>query len=90
MIAIDTLLQERQAQGKPIRVGLIGAGFMAKGIVNQILNSVPGMELVAVSNRNPERAIPCLHPDISVLPARGSPQPQRMEQRHFPGPHSQT
>ena len=56
MIAIDTLLQERQAQDKPIRVGLIGAGFMAKGIVNQILNSVPGMELVAVSNRNPERA----------------------------------
>ena len=56
MIVIDNLLRERQAQGQAIRVGLIGAGFMAKGIVNQILNSVPGMSLVAVSNRNPDRA----------------------------------
>ena len=31
---------------------MIGAGFMGRGITNQIINSVPGMELVAISNRN--------------------------------------
>ena len=44
-MVIDRLLQARQAAGTPIRVGLYGAGFMAKGIVNQIVHSVPGMVL---------------------------------------------
>ena len=35
---------------------MIGAGFMARGITNQIVNSVPGMELVAISNRHSEKA----------------------------------
>ena len=29
-------------------------GFMGQGLANQIVNSVPGMRLVAVSNRNPD------------------------------------
>ncbi|MEZ5658976.1 MAG: Gfo/Idh/MocA family oxidoreductase [Burkholderiaceae bacterium] len=52
MIIIDTALAARQAAGNPIRVGMIGAGFMGRGVANQIINSVPGMELVAVSNRH--------------------------------------
>jgi predicted homoserine dehydrogenase-like protein len=48
---IDSALKARQEAGNPVRVGLIGAGFMARGIANQIINSVPGMELVAVFNR---------------------------------------
>jgi predicted homoserine dehydrogenase-like protein len=56
MIILDTALREREAQGKPIRVGMVGAGFMGQGLTNQIVNSVPGMRMVAVSNRNPERA----------------------------------
>ena len=51
MIIVDTALQARQRSGRPVRVGLIGAGFMARGIVNQITNSVPGMEVVAISAR---------------------------------------
>lgn len=35
---------------------MVGAGFMSLGIANQILNSTPGMDLVAVSNRCPEKA----------------------------------
>jgi predicted homoserine dehydrogenase-like protein len=31
---------------------MIGAGFMGRGIANQIANSVPGMELVAIFNRH--------------------------------------
>ncbi|MET0288759.1 MAG: SAF domain-containing protein [Pseudoxanthomonas sp.] len=54
---IDRLLQQRHAEGRPIRVGLYGAGFMAKGIVNQIVHSVPGMVLSVICNRNVDKAI---------------------------------
>jgi predicted homoserine dehydrogenase-like protein len=52
----DRLLRDRATAGKPIRVGLFGAGFMARGIVNQITNSVPGMTVAVICNRSPERA----------------------------------
>ncbi|HWX46540.1 MAG TPA: SAF domain-containing protein [Roseomonas sp.] len=52
----DRLLRERAAAGKPVRVGMLGAGFMARGITNQIVNSVPGMVLAVICNRNVERA----------------------------------
>jgi predicted homoserine dehydrogenase-like protein len=59
MIIVDTALAKREAEGKPIRVALVGAGFMGRGFVNQVVNSVPGMELAAIVNRtqaNAERA----------------------------------
>ncbi|HEY9894194.1 MAG TPA: Gfo/Idh/MocA family oxidoreductase [Candidatus Sericytochromatia bacterium] len=52
MFIVDTALKARAEAGKPIKVGMIGAGFMGRGIANQIANSVPGMELVAIFNRN--------------------------------------
>ena len=57
MIIIDTALRAREAQGKPIRVGMIGAGFMGHALANQIINSVPGMRLSAVYSRRPERGL---------------------------------
>ncbi|NER92293.1 MAG: NAD(P)-dependent oxidoreductase [Symploca sp. SIO1B1] len=56
MIIVDTALKAREEAGNPVKVGLIGAGFMAKGIANQIANYVPGMKLVAISNRTLEAA----------------------------------
>jgi predicted homoserine dehydrogenase-like protein len=56
MIILDRALQARAEAGNPIKVGMIGAGFMGRGIANQIINSVPGMELVAISNRNIDSA----------------------------------
>ncbi|MEH2219956.1 MAG: Gfo/Idh/MocA family oxidoreductase [Nostoc sp.] len=56
MIIIDRALQARAAAGNSIKVGMIGAGFMGRGIANQIVNSVPGMELVAISNRQIDAA----------------------------------
>ncbi len=56
MILIDTALKAREAAGNPIRVGLIGSGFMAQGLTNQITNSTPGMQMTAVYGRNIERA----------------------------------
>ncbi|WP_022802819.1 NAD(P)H-dependent oxidoreductase [Deinococcus ficus] len=51
MIIVDRALQAREAAGQPIRVGMIGAGFMGRGVANQIISSVPGMRLAAVANR---------------------------------------
>lgn len=51
MIIVDSALQRRAAEGRPVRVAMVGAGFMGRGLANQIVNSVAGMELVAVANR---------------------------------------
>jgi predicted homoserine dehydrogenase-like protein len=56
LIIVDRALAEREAEGNPIRVGLVGAGFMGRGIALQILQSVPGMQLVAIANRRMEKA----------------------------------
>jgi predicted homoserine dehydrogenase-like protein len=59
VILVDSALRRRAAEGRPVRVALVGAGFMGRGLVNQVVNSVPGMELVAIANRtlgNGERA----------------------------------
>ncbi len=57
MIIVDNALKAREASGRPIRVGLIGAGFMGQGLTNQILHSVPGMNVVAIYNRTCDRAL---------------------------------
>src|SRR6266581_4669028 len=56
MIIVDKALQAREQRGMPIRVGMIGAGFMGQGLTNQLVNSVPGMRMSAIFNRHPERA----------------------------------
>jgi len=56
VILTDTALQAREAAGNPIRVGLLGAGFMAQGLANTILHDVPGMTVVAIFNRRLDRA----------------------------------
>ena len=42
MIIVDPALERREAEGRPIRVALVGAGFMGRGVANQIVNSAPG------------------------------------------------
>lgn len=56
MIIVDDALKQRQKQNRPLRVALIGAGFMGRGIANQIVNYVPGMELALICNRTPQHA----------------------------------
>jgi predicted homoserine dehydrogenase-like protein len=61
MLIVDTALQRRAAEGRPIRVALVGAGFMARGLTNQVVNSVPGMEVVAIANRTLRNAARAYH-----------------------------
>jgi predicted homoserine dehydrogenase-like protein len=56
MMAIDTVLQQREAEGNPIRVGMVGAGATGRAIALQLGTPVPGMRLVAIANRTPEHA----------------------------------
>src|ERR1700754_4363863 len=60
MMGVDVLLAERARQGKPIRVAMAGCGFMGRGLVNQIVNSVPGMTLAAIAVRNVDAGIRAL------------------------------
>lgn len=57
MIIVDQYLQKRQQEGRPIRVGLWGAGEMAKGMVNQIMRYTPGMEVAVIANRTLQKAL---------------------------------
>lgn len=56
MIIVDNALQAREAEGRPIRVALIGAGFISQGLANHIVHTTPGMRLVGVFNRRVQRA----------------------------------
>jgi predicted homoserine dehydrogenase-like protein len=67
VIGVDTLLRGRQTEGRPVRLGLVGAGFMARGLINQVVNSTPGMQLTVVSNRTPAKA------HAAVTEAGGTP-----------------
>jgi predicted homoserine dehydrogenase-like protein len=51
MIIVDTALRKRLAERNPIRVALVGAGYMGRGIALQIITAMPGLRLVAISNR---------------------------------------
>jgi predicted homoserine dehydrogenase-like protein len=56
MFIVDTALKQRQRDGNPIRVALMGAGYMGRGIALQIITAIPGMQLAAVYNRTIEKA----------------------------------
>jgi predicted homoserine dehydrogenase-like protein len=75
MILVDAALQARESESRPVRVAIVGAGFMSQGLANQIAHSVPGMRLVAISNRNITRAIDVLrysgYDNIAVVDAQG-------------------
>lgn len=56
MIIVDSALEERHKENNPVRVGLVGAGYIGRGIVRQIARAFDGMETVAVYNRTLSRA----------------------------------
>ena len=51
MVIVDTALEKRHQEGNPVRVALVGAGYMGRGIALQIVTCMLGMRLVAISNR---------------------------------------
>lgn len=57
MMVVDLKLKEREAAGKPIQVGILGAGEMSMGLINQIERYTPGMRVAALYNRTIEKAL---------------------------------
>ena len=57
MIVTDTLLAAREADGRPIQVGIAGPGFMAKGLINHITNTVSGQNVAVVYARNTDKGV---------------------------------
>ncbi len=56
MIIADAALERREREGRPIRVGIVGAGYIARGIATQLLSPPLGIRLAAISNRTVSRA----------------------------------
>ena len=57
MIIVDTARAERNAAGDPVRVGLVGGGFMARGITYQVERHMKGLTISAIANRTVAHAI---------------------------------
>jgi predicted homoserine dehydrogenase-like protein len=56
MILVDNALRRRAELNQPIRVGLLGAGFMARGLANRIVHGPAGVVVAAVYARKIDRA----------------------------------
>jgi predicted homoserine dehydrogenase-like protein len=56
MILVDKALSQRLSENRPVRVALVGAGYSGKNIAYQIIKSVPGLRLAAISNRHLDAA----------------------------------
>ncbi len=67
MILVDSALARREAEGRPIRVALVGAGFQGAAIVRQIVTATPGMIVAGVANRHLDPARRALT-DLGVEP----------------------
>ena len=56
MIIVDTALERRQQDGNPIRIGMVGAGWMGHAMTLTIERMLTGMRVVAIANRTVETA----------------------------------
>jgi predicted homoserine dehydrogenase-like protein len=61
VILVDKALQARAEQGNPIRVAIVGAGFMCQGLTHQITHGTSAMRVVTISNRKLQRALDVFH-----------------------------
>jgi len=52
VVIVDAALRKRHEAGDPVRVAMVGAGFMGCGIALQFSSAFAGMDLVAIANRH--------------------------------------
>lgn len=70
MIIVDEALRRRVADGAPpIAVAMLGAGFMARGIVRQCATAFAGaIRIAGIATRTPARAMEALALDLAADP----------------------
>jgi predicted homoserine dehydrogenase-like protein len=54
-MSLVALLEKRQANNIPVRIGVIGAGTFSSAFLNQV-RQVPGMKIVCVADLDREKA----------------------------------
>src|ERR1700719_441514 len=54
-MSLYRLLQQRAAAGRPVRIGLVGAGKFGSMFLNQV-PTMPGVEVSVIADLDPERA----------------------------------
>jgi predicted homoserine dehydrogenase-like protein len=59
-MSLYRLLQQRAATGRPVRVGLIGAGKFGSMFLNQV-PTMPGLEIAVIADLDPDRARAACH-----------------------------
>ncbi len=74
MFIVDTALSKRAEAGNPVRVAMVGAGYMARCIALQIVEATTGMELSAISNRTIDKAERCYVDAGAPVPVRTDQQ----------------
>ncbi len=60
MIIVDTALAKRAEEGRPVKVAMIGAGAIGRGVASQIVTRTTGMELAVIANRTIANAVRAL------------------------------
>jgi predicted homoserine dehydrogenase-like protein len=50
---VDKVLRDKEAEARPIRVGMVGAGATGRAIALQLATPAPGIRLAAIANRTP-------------------------------------
>ena len=56
MIILDSALERLEAEGRPLRLGIVGSGYMARGIAGQVLAGMPGLRIGGFAARNLDAA----------------------------------
>jgi predicted homoserine dehydrogenase-like protein len=79
MIIVDNALRKRHEEGRPITVGMVGAGYMARGIALQLLTVMRGMRLVAICNRTIAQA-ESVYAQAGIEPQRAGDSVSSLEQ----------
>ena len=86
MIIVDTALARRLDEKNPVRVAVVGAGYMARCIALQIISAMPGLRLVAVANRtlaNGERVYREAGVDDFVRVSSAAELERAIERNHY-------
>src|SRR5208282_4501754 len=56
MVIVDTALEKKEKEGNPVRVGIVGCGYMGRAVALQLLKPSVGMRLAAIYIRTPSKA----------------------------------
>jgi predicted homoserine dehydrogenase-like protein len=68
MMILDRALERREQEGRPVRVGLVGAGYMGRAVARQFLTPLTGLRLAAIANHRLEGAQQAFHEAGVVSP----------------------